>query len=349
MKVTIVGAGIHGLTTAVQAARAGMDVVVLDQGPIPNPAASSHDYHRLIRHAYGSRHGYARLVVHAFAAWDRLWNVTGTSHFVETGTLAVGFKGSQWIRHSVSSLRDLGVEVTKLEHASLSERFPYVRLDAADEALYSPRGGILLADRILNDLVVEAGRLGVAFRPNTFVPDHHTFDSDWTVWCTGAWTAAADMRPSRQLVAYLESPPEWAHDACPMVLDLDERGGLYIVPGVQHTPWKIGMHRFSFSGSPNDSRAVQDHEIKALSDVYHGRITDATGPRISHGRACWYAVQNDSRFQLKAIPGGLRFYGGSGHSFKFGALIGEMLTSVMTGNMPLAEAQHVLAGREVAA
>ena len=49
MKVTVVGAGIMGLSAAWALSRRGHDVTVLDQGPVPNPRGASVDQHRLIR------------------------------------------------------------------------------------------------------------------------------------------------------------------------------------------------------------------------------------------------------------------------------------------------------------
>ena len=73
MKISIIGAGIMGLGCAWALERLGHQVTVFDQGPIPNPLATSHDSHRLIRHAYGDRLGYMRMVADAYAIWDRLW------------------------------------------------------------------------------------------------------------------------------------------------------------------------------------------------------------------------------------------------------------------------------------
>ncbi|MEQ9103580.1 MAG: FAD-dependent oxidoreductase [Rhodothermales bacterium] len=351
MKVSIVGAGIHGLSTAVQARRMGMSVTLYDQGPIPNPASSSHDAHRLIRHTYGDRHGYAQLVVDAYRAWDRLWEQTGISRYVPTGTLAVGFKGSKWIHHSVKSLRRLGLTVEALPAGALRERFPWILLDHQDDALYAPGGGILLADRILEDLAILARQTGVDIQENRRIIPEHLPSDQTTLWCTGAWTHMPDVIPSRQVIGYLQERPSWAgiashpDGAYPMILDLDERGGLYVVPGVAGTPWKIGMHTFSRSGSPDDSREVSSKELDELGHLYRSRIADPTGPGILAGRACWYAVQEDSRFQLRETPMGLHFYGGSGHSFKFGALTGEILASVLTGNTRVGDAARVLSGR----
>ena len=51
MKAIVVGGGIMGLATAWALAREGHAVELFEQGPLPNPLASSMDEHRLIRTA----------------------------------------------------------------------------------------------------------------------------------------------------------------------------------------------------------------------------------------------------------------------------------------------------------
>src|SRR5258705_12263769 len=94
MKAIIVGGGIMGLATAWGLARDGHDVELFEQGPLPNPLASSMDEHRLIRHPYGAQEGYARLIADAFAAWDLLWRDLGQRFYAATGPLALTGNGA---------------------------------------------------------------------------------------------------------------------------------------------------------------------------------------------------------------------------------------------------------------
>src|SRR5258708_39759066 len=104
MKVIIVGGGIMGLTTAWALARAGHEVELLDQGPLPNPLASSMDEHRLIRHPYGDHKGYARMIDEAYAAWDLLWADLGQRLYAPTGTLALTGNGEACAARSAAAL-----------------------------------------------------------------------------------------------------------------------------------------------------------------------------------------------------------------------------------------------------
>src|SRR5260221_10680052 len=93
MKAIIVGGGIMGLATAWGLARGGHEVELFEQGPLPNPLASSMDEHRLIRHPYGDHEGYARMIDDAYAAWALLWRDLSQRLYAPTGTLALTGNG----------------------------------------------------------------------------------------------------------------------------------------------------------------------------------------------------------------------------------------------------------------
>jgi sarcosine oxidase subunit beta len=93
----VLGAGIMGLCSAWALARAGWQVRVVEQAPIPNPRGASVDQHRLIRHAYGAQAGYMRMVDPAYAAWEMIWAAIGARHYVETGVLALANHQGGWL------------------------------------------------------------------------------------------------------------------------------------------------------------------------------------------------------------------------------------------------------------
>ena len=123
--------------------------MLYEQGPIPNPLASSCDQHRLIRFTYGAMTGYARMVHEAYAAWERLWADLGRSHYRATGTLMVAREDDGWVgsRRSVWQAWRLPFE-TGRRPSSPAPAVPRL-LGAPRYALYTPTGGVLFAERIL--------------------------------------------------------------------------------------------------------------------------------------------------------------------------------------------------------
>ena len=89
MNVIVVGAGIAGHSTAWSLVKAGHNVSIVEQGPLPNPLAASGDHHRIIRRAYRAGTGYGRLITEAYAAWDEMWADLGESHLDPRGFLCI--------------------------------------------------------------------------------------------------------------------------------------------------------------------------------------------------------------------------------------------------------------------
>src|SRR5258706_8648791 len=71
--IVIVGAGVFGLTAAWELSLRGWQVVVIDPGPVPRPAAASTDISKVVRADYGDDELYTAMAEAALTGWDR-WN-----------------------------------------------------------------------------------------------------------------------------------------------------------------------------------------------------------------------------------------------------------------------------------
>jgi sarcosine oxidase len=125
LRVIVVGGGIMGLCTAWSLQRGDHHVTLYEQGPIPNPLASSTDQHRLIRYTYGAMTGYARTVRDAHAAWDRLWVDLGRSHYRPTGTLVIAHELDGCVEASVEGLEKERLPYERWTPAELGRRLPF--------------------------------------------------------------------------------------------------------------------------------------------------------------------------------------------------------------------------------
>ncbi|MEE8271992.1 MAG: FAD-dependent oxidoreductase [Alphaproteobacteria bacterium] len=366
MRVTIVGAGIMGLSTAWALRHRGHAVTVVERHTVPNPLGASVDQHRLIRHAYGAMAGYGAMVADAYAAWDRMWADLGEILYVETGTLCVGGAGQRWLHDSAETLARQGDAVEWLARADLERRFAPVIWDPRDEAFRLPGGGVLLADRIVTRLAQHLASVGVPIRPDhaavavdpdgaaVTLADGRVLAADRVVVAAGAWVGrllpgvARRITPSRQVAAYLRPPPDlaaaWA--GMPMLLDIDPDRGFYLVPPVAGTTIKVGDHGFTLTGDPDRDRDAATAEAEALAEMCRGRLRDFDRFHLDSARTCFYTVAPDERFVVEPFgPAGWVMTGFSGHGFKFGPLLGEAVADALEGRRDPADLTRWAAGK----
>jgi glycine/D-amino acid oxidase-like deaminating enzyme len=351
MRVLIVGAGAMGLSVAHALVQRGHEPVLFDQGPIPNPLASSFDQHRLIRYPYGDSAAYTRMVGPAFAAWQALWADLGQTLYYNTGTLCLkGPAPSPWFAQSLQTLTDQQVPLERLDRATLLARYPMLSGNNAAEALYLPSGGVLLAGAIITALADWLRARGVALHAHAQVSDidvnaaritlanGHRYDGDQLIVASGPWTEKllpalnGQLTPSRQVVAYLRPPSAWekAWQSAPMLLDIDPATGFYAVPPVPGTGLKVGDHRFSLSGDPDADRAGAEAEALALVDGMRPYLTDGAAYILEQAKVCFYTVAAEERFQLRPLGGAAWLMACcSGHGFKFSALFGQWLAEAL--------------------
>ena len=366
MKLLTIGAGIMGLSVAWAMARRGHDVTVVEQASIPNPLGSSVDQHRLIRYAYGDMAGYTAMVGEAFPAWDKIWQDLGESLYIQTGTLAVGTAGQDWLNASAEVLQSQGHAIEMLAPRDLSRRFPLLTPDGVDHAFYLKTGGTLLAGRIIELLSHHLALRGVTLMPHQRVvsvdpdgaslrlEDGRYLRADRLIVAAGPWVRqllpgpADRVVPSRQVVAYLTPPAdeaaEWAR--MPMVLEIEPDRGFYLVPPVAGTGLKVSDHSFSMTGDPDTNRDAGEEETRALFQSCANRLASFDRFSLDVGKVCFYTVHPPAeRFVVEPIGNSAWLMTGfSGHGFKFGPLLGEAVADALEDKRDGAEVARWAAG-----
>jgi glycine/D-amino acid oxidase-like deaminating enzyme len=67
--VIVVGAGINGVTSAIELRKRGHEIVLLDPGPLPHPLAASTDISKAVRSGYGTDEDYTALAERSIELW----------------------------------------------------------------------------------------------------------------------------------------------------------------------------------------------------------------------------------------------------------------------------------------
>lgn len=375
MKSIVVGGGIMGLSAARALKKAGHDVVLIEQGALPNPLGSSVDQHRLIRYPYGAQRGYTRMVRHAYHAWKRLWHELKMTLYAETGTLVLSGAGDAWAKQCAETLTAEDVEQLAFDAASVTGRWPMLKSDGLngegiEEAFFCPSGGVLFAEAIVAALSSHLRDRGVTLLTNTSVvavdaekgtvklADKTVLQADHVLVTAGPWTSkllpdlAPVSRPSRQVVVYLQPPADMsaAWYQAPMILEIGQTKGFYLVPpritrDGMRTGLKISDHTFGTTADPDGNREATPDEIEAILAKARHRIADLSQYRVAQAKVCFYDVEAEEKFQFRQLgPRGFAFCGTSGHGFKFGALIGELIADALTGKATYEETARWLAG-----
>ena len=126
-RVIVVGAGINGVTAAIELKKRGHNVILVDPGPLPHPLAASTDISKAVRAAYGADEDYTELAERSIKLW-RKWNEElGIEVYHEVGVMFVRqreMKPGDFEYESFKILQGRGHKVERMNSPQLWRRFP---------------------------------------------------------------------------------------------------------------------------------------------------------------------------------------------------------------------------------
>ena len=357
-RMVVVGGGVMGLATGCAlAANPDVAVTVLERFQVGHDWASSHGLTRAIRHEYGDAAIYTEMVARSLPLWAELARETGRALYTETGVLTLGHSDDGHTLPGLEVMCAHGLSTERLTGDECRARFPQFRPDEYDTITWNPKGGMLHASECLGALAERLWARGGVLREGAQVTrvepdgaggrvtlaDGSQLSADRVIVTAGPWAhdvlpgVKLPMRPTRQQVCYfsdLARPELFAPKRFPVFLvGMNQYGFPLQGPG-----WfKIGLHAFGETADPNAGYAVDEAQVEAVRDFLRRVIPEAATGRLALVDRCMYDVTPDEDFILDRHPGGAGVIigsGFSGHGFKFGVLIGEMLAALARGVEP---------------
>ncbi len=170
-RIIVVGAGISGVTAAIELKTRGHDVVLVDPGPLPHPLAASTDISKAVRAAYGADGEYTELAERSIKIW-REWNQEfGTQLYHEVGVMFVRrreLKPGDFEYESFKTLEHRGHKVERINSARSWKRFPAWNPELYLDGVLELEAGYAESGRVVATLIRRAKSLGVQLREGKF-------------------------------------------------------------------------------------------------------------------------------------------------------------------------------------
>jgi sarcosine oxidase len=362
----VVGAGIVGTATARALAEAGSSVLLVEAFERGHDRGSSHGASRIFRHGYVDR-DYVELTMRARDGWLELESVSGANILELTG--AIDYGDPEVVAAIEVALAEVGLPTERLTADDAANRWRGLRFET--DVVFTPSGGRLRADVAIEALLATAERAGAQLRFGAPVTEIEVTDASVTVMvggehieagglvvAAGSWTPALIgdwlgargsplplMRVTEEQPAHFPELPatdgpgqEWPsfvhyREAS---TDGDRPADVYglLTPG---EGVKVGFHGNGPTVNlSNRDRTIDPGRLAALTSHVAEWVpgVDATSPSPI---SCLYDNTDTEDFVLDRVGPITVATGFSGHGFKFGPVLGELLAALALDGTPAPE------------
>jgi len=352
----VIGGGIMGCSTALQLARRGLEVALLDKkniGEGPSGRSSA-----IVRQHY-SNELTARMALYSLGVFQEFdERVGGECGFTRTGFLVmVKAKDHAGLEANVALQRGVGIQTELVSPETVRELMPGVETGDLVAAAYEQESGYTDPYLTVTAYAAAARREGVRILQNTEVTEVRfssgkvvgvdtpggSFDSPLVVNCTGSWGARVGRMAGLDLpidscrvqVAFFKRPPgqESPH---PVVGDFvnatyfrSETGGLTLVGLIDPAEAEAVVDPDDYSETIGMDFALDVGE-RLVRRYPAMEQSDSAG-----GYASLYGITPDWHPIVDELPAGSGFFtcaGFSGHGFKLGPAVGVMTADLVTGD-----------------
>lgn len=349
--VIVIGAGVTGSAAAYALAR-DQRVLLLEQHRFLHALGSSHGGSRIFRYAY-EQPQYVALALAAERGWRALERDQNQQLLTTTGGLDLGRAGSSELAGIESALLGAGQAFERLDAASVARRFPAFGLAPDQEALYQADAGILAPTAAVNALLRGSAQRGATLMDEVRVTGFTAavsgvsvattageFSAERLVVTAGPWLSSVlaelglPLVVEQQQVLYVRTAQPAVHVPArmPIFINHDADSAIYGFPLFDDP---VAMKISDHSGAPAmklEERGTELMRERAQQTIRRARaFLPSLSDDLRSFDLCLYTKTPDEHFILDRHPehqnvviGG----GFSGHGFKFGPALGQVLRSL---------------------
>ena len=351
--IAVIGTGSFGGWSALHLLERGTRVTLVDAWGPGNSRASSGGETRVMRGTYGPDQPYTEMAARALKLWAKYERRWKRRFLHRTGVLWMASgRDDAFERGSVEALRESQIRFQELSTQQLKKRWPQINFEGIEWGIFEPECGYLDARASCAAVVDAFIAAGGKYRQIAVLPDgledaplsHIALSdgpqlkADCYVFACGPWLgklfpqAVGDLvRPTKQDVFFFGASagddrfserhlPVWA----------DHRGHFrYGIPGSGRRGFKIADDTRGPDFDPTTGeRTVSQETLKDIREYVGFRFPALKDAPLVETRVCQYEQTPDSHFIVDRHPADENVWllgGGSGHGFKHGPAIGEMM------------------------
>jgi glycine/D-amino acid oxidase-like deaminating enzyme len=359
LNVAVIGAGAFGGWTALHLLESGARVTLLDAWGPGNSRASSGGETRVMRGTYGPNQPYTELAAHAMKLWTRYGQRWKRQFLHRTGVLWMAAPTDDaYERGSLEPLRQAKIPFQELSAATMKKRWPQINFEGIGWGIFEPDSGYLDARAscraVVDVFTAQGGTYGqMAVLPDGLenppvraltLSDGSRIKADAYVFACGPWmgkmfpeTIGKKVQATKQEIFFFGTPAgdsRFNRENLPVWGDHRDHF-FYGIPGSGRRGFKVADDSRGPAFDPtHGERTVRPELLANVREYLAFRFPALKHAPVVETRVCQYEETPDGHFILDRHPRADNIWllgGGSGHGFKHGPAIGEIMADLVLG------------------
>ncbi|MEC8864567.1 MAG: N-methyl-L-tryptophan oxidase [Planctomycetota bacterium] len=347
--VAVLGLGGMGSQTLLHLAKAGCQVIGVDQYFPPHTHGSSHGLSRLIRKGYFEHPEYVPLIERAFELWEALQQQGSQTLWTQCGILEGGPKNGTLVQGLQKSIEQHNLDLPIVSAEDVARRYPGFNLPSHWQMHFEKEAGFLRPEACIETALGLAKQLGATQclghpieemtslnRGVEIVTRARRIIAAKVVLTLGPWSplwkSHVDI-PIRLLHKRLlwfrpSHQNHWIQGNCPCFLFESENQFFYGMPAYDQVGLKLARHDGGVPIQSVHQQVDAAEEEHSVLDFAARHFTPSL-EHVEQTASCRYSMSADEQFVFGQSPLDPRIHylaGLSGHGFKFATVLGEVMS-----------------------